>query len=133
MRKRKQYASPQNLNLLGSQLKRQAGNRQGSDVDVAANRQAIWYELTDLAQDIVNWTPRQSPRDARVVADLMNDVWAVWDKEWQSGHASPKLISELLRRIHDRSSSTDVRDRVLRIEALLKVHASVPDSPSRGQ
>jgi hypothetical protein len=133
MRKRKQRTSLDTLSSKAYNLNSQAGNRQGSDLDLAGNRRAIWYELTDLAQDIVNWAPRQAPRDARVVADLMNDVWAVWDKEWQSGHASPKLISELLQRIHDRSSSTDVRDRVLRIEALLKVHASVPDSPSRLQ
>jgi hypothetical protein len=131
MAKTKRLTSQEHLYLRGSQLNSHAGNRQGSDVDLAAARQAIWYELTALAQDIANWAPRQLPRDARVVTDLLDDVWAVWDREWQAGHASPKLISELLRRIHDRSSSNDVRERVLRIEALLHVHQSSLGAPSR--
>lgn len=116
---KKPDTSQDDLYLRRYQLSPPAANQPGGYADLADNRHAIWYELTALAQDVANWAPKHSPRDARVIADLLNDLWAVWDRELQSFLASPKLISELLRRIHDRSSSDKVRERVLRIDALL--------------
>ncbi len=120
MTKLKSARSPE-----GVQLRSYLGNLMASEPEAAsrsleAGRRAIWYELTALEQEISHWSSKQSPRDARVMADLLKDVWAIWDREWKTASSTPLLLVNILERISDRASSTGVSQRVVSLRLLIE-------------
>ncbi len=120
MKNRNPRTSPDGLKLQSYLGNLMCSDSQAGPGLMDSGRRAIWYELTALEQEIAHWSSQQPPREAKVLADLLKDVWAIWDNEWQTGRTTPLLIVNFLDRIAGRISTTSVLQHVQNLRGLVE-------------
>lgn len=83
-------------------------------------RAAIWYGLTELEQFISMAASHQAPQEIRVLSDLMNDAWLIWDRDWTGTKSNPLLIVSYLERIGGKLKSAAAVAHVAKVRGLVE-------------